>query len=81
MRANVSCFFKILAFSETQFKGEHPHGQTISAKTLQTTSVVQTLSNSPNLKKSGLKFRKLHFHSEMSFRLKFSLIEIFMLAC
>ena len=49
MGANVSCFFKILAFSETQFEGEHPHGgQTISAETLQTFAVVQTLSKSPD---------------------------------
>ena len=44
MGANVSCYFKILAFSETQFKGEHPHGgQTISAETLQIFFVVQIL--------------------------------------
>ena len=62
MGANVSCYFKILAFAETQFERECPRGeQTISA---------ETLSKSPNLK-SGLKFRKLHFHShsEISFRI------------
>ena len=52
MGANVSCYFKILAFTETQFERERPHGQqTISAETLQTFAVIQTLSKSPNLKK------------------------------
>ena len=60
---------------------ERPHGeQTISDETLETFAVKQTFSRTPNLKK-GLKFRKLHFDSEMNFRLKFSLIEFFMLAC
>ena len=57
MGENVSCYFKILAFSETQLERERPHGgQTISAETLQTFAVLQTLSKSPNLKKkkSGL---------------------------
>ena len=57
MGENVSCYFKILAFSETQLERERPHGgQTISAETLQTFAVLKTLSKSPNLKKkkSGL---------------------------
>ena len=62
MGANVSCYVKILAFSDTQFERECPHGgQTTSAEMLQTFAVLQTLSKSPNLKKKWTKFRKLHF--------------------
>ena len=62
MGTNVTCYFKILAFTETQFERKSPHGgQTISAETLQTFAVIQTLSKSPNLKKKWTKFRKLHF--------------------
>ena len=43
---------KILDFSETQIKGEHPYeAQTIFAETLQIFATVQTLSKSPNVEK------------------------------
>ena len=57
MGANVGCYFKILAFTETQFERERPHGgQTISAETLQTFAV---FSKSPNLKKKS----ELHLYT------------------
>ena len=74
--ANAICCFKILAFSETQFEGERSHeAQTIFAETLQIFPIVQTLSKSPS---AGKKMDST-FHNEMSFVLRFNLIEIFML--
>ena len=44
---------KILEFSETQIKGEHPHGEpTIFTETLQIFATMQT----PSKKKCGPKF-------------------------
>ena len=62
MGTNASCYFKPLAFSETQFEGEHLHeGQTISAETLEIFAVVQKLSKSPNFKKKWTKIWEATF--------------------
>ena len=55
MGAYASCYFKILAFSETQFEEERPGEQTISAETLQIFAVVETLLKNPSVEKKWTK--------------------------
>ena len=42
---------------------------------------IELFARALELNKSGLKFITQHFHSEMNFGLRFSVIEIFMLVC